>query len=162
MVALLKGLGVEEYEAFINKYYRFDVGENTIHKGRIKELKALCVMIRIFNQSILEPEEMIKRKMVAELVKLGYYNPMDYLNIYYVFDDYYSGEGPLRLIEILDSIYFNEDLSLHSRYLWMIKEATDVLGNREKAIEFIEQNNNRYHFDIRECDVKKLFKNGNK
>lgn len=162
MVALLKGLGVEEYEAFISKYYRFDVGENTIHKGRIKELKALCVMIRIFNQSTLEPEEMLKRKMAAELVKLGYSNPMDYLNVYYVFDDYYYDEGPLRLIEILDSIYFNEDLSLHSRYLWMIKEATDVLGNREKAIEFIEQNNNRYHFNIRECDVKKLFKNGNK
>ena len=158
MISLLKGLGVKDYEDIINKYYRFDVSERIINKARIKELKALCVMMRICGLSKIESKETVKKKIVDELVNLGYSNPIDYFNIYNVFEDNCYGNFIPLLLEVLDSIYFNEDVSLNSRRLWMIKEATDILGSREAAIEVLENNNDYYRFDIRECDVKKLYK----
>ena len=44
----------------------------------------------------------------------------------------------------------------------MIQEAIYILGSKKKAIELIEAWGKVYPFNIRECDVKKLVKNGNK
>ncbi len=161
MISLLKGLGVKDYEDIINKYYRFNVSEDVILKERTKLIEALNVKAHVL-APYAKLSDIYNGVIESELKDAGFSNYRDFMSVYPVEKSNHITFVNWVLREMLYIIYSNEKISLNSRRLLMIQEAIYILGSKKKAIELIEAWGKVYPFNIRECDVKKLFKNGNK
>lgn len=161
MVAFLTRLGVTDCEGLLTKYYRFNVSEDVILKERTKLIEALNVKAHVL-APYAKLSDIFNGVIESELKDAGFSNYRDFMSVYPVEKSNHITFVYWVLREMLYIIYSNENISLNSRRLLMIQEAIYILGSKKKAIELIEAWGKVYPFNIRECDVKKLFKNGNK
>lgn len=161
MVVFLTRLGVTDCEGLLTKYYRFNVSEDVILKERAKLIEALNVKAHVL-APYAKLSDIFNGVIESELKDAGFSNYRDFMSVYPVEKSNHITFVYWVLREMLYIIYSNEKISLNSRRLLMIQEAIYILGSKKKAIELIEAWGKVYPFNIRECDVKKLVKNGNK
>ena len=161
MISFLTRLGVTDCEGLLTKYYRFNVSEDVILKERTKLIEALNVKAHVL-APYAKLSDIFNGVIESELKDAGFSNYRDFMSVYPVEKSNHITFVYWVLREMLYIIYSNEKISLNSRRLLMIQEAIYILGSKKKAIELIEAWGKVYPFNIRECDVKKLFKNGNK